>query len=340
MLWAVLSCVLGWSQGDKIINVEAETESPTENPTETETVLFVASTSYDVTVPYSSGLYEYEGGRSGPCQCETVDSVWCSCLVPQRVPYLTAGRGYNLIKMMSIEGHLQITFAQSYDLFANKENAVLLATELNRCNADTMVILFSHDDASANRLHPQLQLAMTRCKTNSLLTNPDIQFELRSSYVFLGTCADQQDLHDMDMDMDMDMDGITHEAAAAAAAAADQHKIEVYHPHNQVMVQFTVKEGQFHFIDAGEGQQWFRLPQVGDELVPWTHQCLRAGHTLLVAISHYGMIHVVVVCRRSCLYDNHNYIEPYCISTPMSTYMITVVELCLHINDVFQVWET
>lgn len=246
-------------------------------------IMFVASTSYgdmdDVIVPYTSGIYEEGGDASCDCHASSDSTTWCPCSVPQRVPYLTAGRGYNLIKLVvSNQGNIHITFAQSYDLIGNKDNAALLATELNRCDADTLVILFSHEDASINRLHPELQTAMKRCKTNNILTNKDFKFDFRSSYIFLGTCSGN-DENDSD---------------------SDQYNTEVYHD-RQVIVQFTVKDGHFQFIEAGSGEQWFKLPQPGDPLHTWSHDCIRAGQKLLVAIPHYGMYDCSYICFFICI---------------------------------------
>lgn len=225
------------------------------------TVMYVASTSFDVVIPYTSGLYH----RSEQCYNCHPGSLSCLCsFVPQRIPKLTVGRSYNLVKLETIDENIHIIFSRSYDLYADQDNVVHLANELNTCGTGTLVILFSHDDASTNYKHPKLQDAMKRCQANNVFTNTEFNFELRSSYIFLGICGDD------------------------ANDPAVQNNYEFYHPDAQIVVQFSMKEGKVDSVVAGSGKDWF-LPLHTEGALPWSHDCLRHGHKLLVAIAHYGL---------------------------------------------------
>lgn len=109
----------------------------------------------------TSGFYDYQTGKQ----------------------FASAGRSFNLLKVKRDSG--QITQHQIFDVFADPDKAMELATELNRTNSDYIVVIYTHDEPKTNRTHPALLEALLRCGASSEVINSPL-FRFGSAYILVG----------------------------------------------------------------------------------------------------------------------------------------------------------
>lgn len=97
--------------------------------------------------------------------------------------YSSAARSYTMHRVRRSDGRLM--FTRSYDVYGDAAAAKSLAQDLNDTSSDFVVVVYSYDEPSNNRLTNNLPTAMYRCGASAAVFG-SANFQSRSAYILIG----------------------------------------------------------------------------------------------------------------------------------------------------------